>query len=320
MKAFQYVSPRSVESAQELVADHGRYLGGGVDLFGQMKEYLAEPKIVVNVKSLPGLDRIEPGGDRWTLGANVTVAQIEDHPQIKNVFPGLHQAAGEVGSQQIRNVATLGGNLAQHSRCWYYRQRDVLCLKKGGDMCFARHGEHKFHCLFTGNTCISPIVSNLAIALAALDAVATVERDSKPVRMTMAELYAKAWDNPLAHHSLGPKDLIVKVEIPTARNRSVYLQTSEKHEFDWALVSCAVAAKVSGNKLSNARVALGCISPVPHQVEAANAFLEGKTLDEAVAAQAADMILKDAQPLTQNGYKVPIAHALIRRALLQLKA
>ena len=320
MNAFQYVNARTIGSAQELAADHGAYLSGGVDLLGQMKEYLVEPKLVVNVKTIPNLSRIEPGNDKWTIGANVTIAQIEDHAEINKTFPGLHLAAHHVASQQIRNVATLGGNLAQHSRCWYYRHRDVKCLKKHGDTCYARHSEHRYHSIFSGNTCISPVVSNMSVILAALDARVTVQRDSKPVLMSIAELYAKAWENEFAHNSLGPTDLITSVEIPTNRTRSAYLQVSEKHEFDWALVSCAAAADLKGGKLTNARVALGAISNVPHQVEAANQFLEGKTLDEAVANEAADRILKGAQPLEQNAYKVPIAHALIRRALLQLKA
>jgi xanthine dehydrogenase YagS FAD-binding subunit len=308
-----------VDSAQQLAADNGQYIAGGNDLLGLLKEYLVDPKILVNIKPLPGLDRIESGADVWTIGTNVTVAQIENHPEIKKLFPGLAQAAADVGSQQIRNVASVGGNLAQHSRCWYFRHRDVLCLKKEGDTCYARHGENKFHSLFTGNNCISPVVSNLAIAFAALDATAIVQREGKPVRMSMAELYAKAFDNPTAHHSLNPGDLILKVEVPTQRTHSAYVQTSEKHEFDWALVSCAAAAKIVDGKLSQPRVALGAISPVPHQVKAANDLLEGKTLDEDIAAQAADLLLKNAKPHGHNDYKVPMAHAVIRRTLLKLK-
>ncbi|MDB6015799.1 MAG: molybdopterin dehydrogenase FAD-binding [Pedosphaera sp.] len=320
MKAFEYATAHSVNSAQEMVADNGQYIAGGNDLLGLLKEYIVDPKILVSVKSLPGLDRVETGSKVWTIGTNVTVAQIEDHSAIRKTFPGLAQAAAEVGSQQIRNVATVGGNISQHSRCWYFRHRDVLCLKKEGDMCYARHGENKYHSLFTGNTCISPVVSNLAIAFAALDATAVVQRAGKPVRMSMAEFYAKAFENPTAHNSLNPGDLVLKVEIPTTRTHSAYMQTSEKHEFDWALVSCAAAANITNGKLSNARVALGSISPVPHQVDAANEYLEGKTLDEATVTHAADMILHGAKPHEHNGYKVPMAHALIRRTLLKLNA
>ncbi len=320
MKAFEYTTAQTIDGARQLVADKGQYLAGGNDLLGLLKEYLVPaPDILVNIKSLPGLDKIESGEKFWTLGALVTVAQIENSAEIKKTFPGLHEAASEVGSQQIRNVATVGGNLSQHSRCWYFRHRDTLCLKKNGDLCYAREGENRYHSLFTGNTCISPVVSNLATAFTALDATAIVLRDGKETRMSMTELYEKAWENPLAHNSLNPGDLILRVEIPTARSRSAYLQASDKHAFDWALVSCAAAANVADGKLSQPRVALGSISPVPHQVQSANDFLDGKTLDDATASQAADMILKDAQPREHNGYKVPMAHALIRRALLKLK-
>lgn len=320
MKAFEYVTAGSPASACDLAEGQGRYLAGGIDLLGEMKEYLDEPKRLVDIKSLPGLNRIEPGEKAWSIGANVTVAALEDHPDLARLFPGLQQAAAEVGSRQIRNVATVGGNLAQHSRCWYYRQRDVLCLKKGGDTCYARHGDNKYHSLFTGNTCISPVVSNLAVALAALEATVHVRRGENVVPMTLADFYAKAWDNPTAHNSLQHGDLVLKVEIPVQPRRSAYQQVSEKSAFDWALVSCAAAAQLDGSRLGKPRVVLGAISNIPHEVPAANQFLEGKNLDEATADKAADLILEKAQPLAENGYKLPIARALIRRTLLQLKA
>ena len=320
MKAFEYVTAASPASARSLLGDNGRYISGGIDLLGQMKDYLAEPKVLVNVKALPGLDKIEPGEKLWTIGANVTISELEDHDGIKKAFPGLQQAAAEVGSRQIRNVATVGGNLAQHSRCWYYRHRDVLCLKKGGDMCYARHGDNRYHSLFTGNTCISPVVSNLAIIFAVLEAAAIVQRGEKQQRMSMAELYAEAWRNPEAHHSLEPGDLILKVEIPVQRRRSSYLQMSAKSQFDWALVSCAAAANLEGGKLTQPSIALGAVANVPYQVKAANELLDGKALDDALANKAADILLEKAHVQTDNGYKLPIARALIRRALMQLNA
>lgn len=318
MNSFQYATAASPAGAQQLAGDNGRFLAGGIDLLGEMKEYIVEPRILVNVKSLPGLSKIEPGKTAWSIGANVTVSQLEEHAELKRAFPALQQAAAEVGSKQIRNVATVGGNLAQHSRCWYYRHRDILCLKKGGDMCFALNGENKYHSLFTGNTCISPVVSNLAVALGALDATVIIQRADKPLRLSIADFYAKAWDNPTAHNSLEPGDLILKIEVPVRQHRSAYLQVSEKSMFDWALVSCAAAAKVEAGKLSQARVVLGAVSNVPYQVPAANEMLEGKILDDALAAKAADLLLEKAHVHSQNGYKVPIARALIRRALLQL--
>ena len=319
MKAFQYATAHSTASAQQLVADKGAYIAGGNDLLGLLKEYLVSADTLVNIKSLPGLGKIEHGKSFWTIGALVTVAQIEHDADIQKTFPGLHEAAADVASQQIRNVATVGGNLAQHSRCWYYRHRDIKCLKKHGDLCYARNSENRYHSLFTGNDCISPVVSSMAAILTALDATAILQRGDGELRWSMAELYAGAWKDPFAHNSLQPGDLILRVEIPTARSRSAFLQASEKHAFDWALVSCAAAADVTDGKLKSPRVVLGSISPVPHQVEAANSFLEGRILDDATAAQAADLMLKDAKPLKHNAYKMPLAHALIRRTLLKLK-
>jgi xanthine dehydrogenase YagS FAD-binding subunit len=319
MKAFQYATALTPASAREIVGDQGAYLAGGNDLLGLLKEYLIEADTLVNIKSLPGLGKIEHGKAFWTIGALVTVAQIEHDADIKKTFPGLHEAASDVASQQIRNVATVGGNLAQHSRCWYFRHRDIKCLKKHGDLCYARNSENRYHSLFTGNDCISPVVSSLATTFAALAATAIVLRDGKELRWSMAELYAEAFTNPFAHNSLKPGDLILRVEIPTARSRSAFSQVSEKHAFDWALVSCAAAAEVVDGKLKSPRVALGSISPVPHQVAAANEFLDGKVLDEAVATHAADMILQGAKPLPMNAYKVPMAQVLIRRTLLKLK-
>jgi xanthine dehydrogenase YagS FAD-binding subunit len=320
MNSFQYVTATSPTSARELVGTDGRYLAGGMDLLSEMKEYIAQPKILVNIKSLPALNKIEPGDKSWTIGANVTISELEDHPELKKAFLGIQQAASEVGSRQIRNFGTVGGNLAQKSRCWYYRHRDVHCLKKGGDMCYARHGDNRYHSLFSGNTCISPIVSNLAIAFGALDAAVIVQKGKKEQKMTIDELYHEAWRDPEAHNSLEPGDLILRVEVPVVQNRSAYLQMSARSEFDWALVSCAAAAKMDGNKVSKARIVMGAVSNIPYQVEAANTFLEGKTLDEAATAKVADLILEKAHVQPFNGYKIPIARALIHRTLMKLAA
>jgi xanthine dehydrogenase YagS FAD-binding subunit len=256
----------------------------------------------------------------WSIGATVTLTALASHVELRRVFPALCDAAGEVGSPQIRNVATVGGNLAQHSRCWYYRHRDVRCRKKGGTACYARAGESKYHSLFTGGMCISPCVSSLAVALGALDARVVVQRGRKNERLTIAQLYADAWKTPGVHNSLRPDDLILRIELPATAVRSTYLQVAEKGDFDWALVSCAVAAKVDGDKLSRVRIVLGAVAPIPWQVDEVQTFLEGKTLTTEIADRAADIMLRDARPFADNAYKLPIAKALIRRSLIKVAA
>src|ERR1043166_4327389 len=144
MNSFQYATATSPASARELLGSDGRYLAGGMDLLSEMKEYIAQPKVLVNIKALPGLNKIERDKQMWAIGANVTIAQLEDDADVRKTFPALQQAAAEVGSRQIRTLGTVGGNLAQHSRCWYNRHRDITCLKKGGALCSPRHGENRF--------------------------------------------------------------------------------------------------------------------------------------------------------------------------------
>ncbi len=321
MNAFAYVTARTPESAVTAVRSQGRFLAGGIDLLGELKESLATPKTLVNIKALPGTTEIKAEGAKWRIGANVTLATLARHTDVRRLFAGLAEAAAEVGSPQIRNVATVGGNLAQHSRCWYYRHHDVTCRKKGGKTCFARDGESKYHSLFTGNMCLSPVCSNLAPALAALDARVAVLRGRRVETLTIAQLYADAWRTPTAHHSLRDGDLILHVELTAPPGaRSAYLQLAEKSDFDWALVSCAAAGIVEQGRLRSARVALGAIAPIPWLVDEANAFLEGKTPTVEVADRAADLMLREARPFGDNGYKIPIARALVRRTLLKLVA
>lgn len=319
MNAFTYVTAFSPESAIDLVRKDGRFLAGGMDLLGEMKETIVAPSTLVNVKIVPGTTEIVPG-KTWTIGANVTLTLLAAHLQLRREMPGLADAAAEVGSPQIRNVATVGGNLAQHSRCWYYRHRDIRCRKKGGSICFAREGESKYHSLFSGGMCVSPCVSNLAIALAALDARVIIQRGKKVESLTIAGLYSDAWKVPTAHNSLGKADLILRVEVSPDTRRCAYLQVSEKADFDWALVSCAAAATIVDGKCGNARIALGAIAPIPWQKEDANRFLEGKPLNTETATKAADLLLREAAPFGDNAYKIPMAKALVRRTLMKLVA
>jgi xanthine dehydrogenase YagS FAD-binding subunit len=337
MNPFQYVSATSPDEAISLVGQNGRYLGGGIDLIDEMKAYIVSPDILVNVKEIDPFDSPPSGVQRpppkilptmqtngppgYSLAGNITIAEIAASDAFKKDLPGLVEAAAEVGSPQIRNVATLAGNLLQHSRCWYYRQPDLVCLKRGGTTCYGQDGENKYLSLFSGSACLSPIVSNLSIILSALGGYVTFKENaqSKSARdYSFEEVYRKAWTDPAEHNSLRREDFLLEVHVPLKRTRSAYRQISEKSSFDWALVSCAAAGNVANGKITDARVVLGAVAPVPYMVKEANDFLEGQPLTDATASKAADLILKDAKPLAQNGYKVPLAHTLIRRTLLAL--
>ena len=323
MNSFRYITATTPPEAIAARGANGRYLGGGIDLLGEMKEYIVSPDTLVALRApVTGQGHAVtalPDGSLILSGA-MTMAEIAASVEVRQSAPGLAEAAGEVGSPQIRNVATLAGNLLQHSRCWYYRQPDVVCLKRGGKVCYGREGENKYLALFSGCECISPVVSNCSIALAALGAQVIFANRNEGRPMSIHELYQKAWTDPLAHNSTHPGDYLVSIQIPGQRAKSAYRQVSERREFDWALVSCAAAGSLREGKIHDVRIALGAVSPLPHMVEAAHEYLNGKALEEATVSHAADLILKEAKPLAQNGYKVPLAHTLIRRTLLALNS
>jgi xanthine dehydrogenase YagS FAD-binding subunit len=321
MKAFEYTQAQSVSGAVERFKEGkaSRYLGGGVDLLGEMKDYLVEPDRVVDLKRIPGFATVERSGKELSLGAGVLLSRLEKDGEIRKRFPAIAEAARHVGSPQVRNMGTLGGNLAQHSRCWYYRHPDVECLKNGGDRCYARSGDSRYHCLFTENPCISPVVSNLASALMALGAKVHVFTGKGEEEWTLEDLYRDAWRNPTAHNSLSPGDLIVRVVVPDEGRRSHYLQQSDKADFDWALVSAAASARIEQGRLRAPRLVVGVIAPGPFQSEEVNGMLEGAELTEELAAAAAEKLLEGADATEENAYKVPLAKALARRCLLKLR-
>lgn len=259
-------------------------------------------------------------GTAWNLDGDLSIAELAADAEVRRRYPGLADAAAGAISPFAGQDATVRGNLAQRSRCWYYRQRDFPCGKKGGETCYARDGESKYHALFSGSLCVSPLVSSLAIALAALDARVVVRRGRQNATFTLDELYRDAWEIPEAHHSLRPQDLILRVEVPAAdgRSRSAYLQVAERGDFDRALVSCAVAADVEHGVLRGPRIVLGAVAPVPWQVEEANAYLDGRTVTTETTGRVSDLLLREARPFGDNTYKLHIARALVRRTLAKL--
>jgi xanthine dehydrogenase YagS FAD-binding subunit len=321
MNRLPHLSAHDSGSAVEPVPGTGRFSSGGINLSGASKGNVAAPVDLVNFKDLPETNQIDVGEDECVIGANVTLASLAGCEPLVRVFPALVEAASEAGSPQTRNASTVGGDLSQPSRCSYYRQRGAPCVKKGGVSCFARVGENRFHSLFTGCMCVSPAVSSVAIALAALDARIAILSDRRIEKLTVAQFFASAWSNPAVHNSLKPADQILRVEIPVVNGvRSAYLEVSEKSDFDWALVSCATAARVNGRAVNGVRIVVGAIAPIPWQVAQANRFLEGRIVNDDVATQAASLVLREAAPLSSNGYKLPIARALIRRCLTRLVA
>jgi xanthine dehydrogenase YagS FAD-binding subunit len=322
MNRFEFVRATSVAEALSLVAEKpGSVLkAGGIDLLDHLKERLLEPPRLVDLRSVPGLRDVtaEPGGG-IRIGSLVTLAQVAAQAQIRGAHAALAQACGEAASPQIRNVATIGGNLLQRPRCWYYRLASYRCLKKGGDICFAIGGEHGYHAIFAEGACHAPHPSNAAMGLTALGA-SLIFQSSRGTRTVSAEqFFTIPGGDPQRENTREPDEILTAISLPAAPGvRSAYASIRQKAAFDWPLVSTAVALRAEGGIVREARIVLGAVAPVPLRSASAEQALVGGRLDDARVEAAANAAVAKARPLSENGYKVELLKALLRRTLRSL--
>ena len=297
------------------------FKSGGVDLLDMMKEGLVEPKKIINIKNIEGLDTISyDQKSGLKVGANVTLAQMESSAEIKEYYKALHQAVAHAGTPQLRNMASLGGNLAQRTRCWYFRSRSHECLRKGSGICFARNGENEFHAIVKNGSCSSVHSSSVSTALLAFDAsVEIAGADGKRRTVPMNDFFVSPGDDSSRESILESNELITAVIIPpvSSKVRSFYIKQGARESYDWAIADVAVVLEMSGRKCKNASVALGAAAPVPMVSEAASAALKGKEINETTAIESAEASMKGATPLSKNAYKVPLFKAIVKRAILQ---
>lgn len=324
MKPFSLVRPTTLDAARERAlrspSDHA-LRAGGVDLLDRMKEGLAAPTELIELRALQGEDgqrmrSIAPRGEGLGLGALVTLAELAAADALAGPFAALREAAGSAATPSIRNAATLGGNLLQRPRCWYFRNADLPCLKKGGKTCLAVSGENKYHAILGGGPSFIVHPSTLACALVALDAQVTVVGDG--VRELAVEaLFVSPKQDPRREHVLGPGEVLYDVVLspPLPGQRSGYAAVKEKQSHDWPLAEVAVRLSLEAGVMKQVRVALGHVAPVPWRSPEAEAALEGKAPGEALFAEAARAALAGARPLRDNAYKIPLAQGLLREVL-----
>ncbi len=333
MKAFEYYNATSVDDAVKLLTpedaqsplpeDQPRALAGGQDLLTTMKSYITQPSRVVNLKTIAGLDGIaDDGRGGVRIGALATVTDIAESELIRRKFPGVAQAAESVASPQIRNFGTLGGNLCQRPRCWYFRLEDRACLKRGGSQCYAFTGENKYHAIFGGGPSFIVHPSDLAPILVALNATVTIAGPGKASReLDLQHFFTLPKEDVTRENVLKPDELITSVHIPASPvgERSTYLKFQERESLDFAMSAVAAAVELAGDKtVKSVRLVLGGVAPIPWHIPRAEAALVGKKLDESTIDNAAKIAVEGSQPLSQNAYKVPLTQALVRRALTAL--
>jgi len=328
MKAFEWANPTTVREAVQFlktapavtdIDEAARPIAGGQDLLTTMKDYTTRPARVVNLKNIRGLDQIQGNAKTGlTIGALVTLTQLEEHPLVRASFPGLAEAAHSVATPQIRNLGTVGGNLCQRPRCWYFRLEEVICLKKGGSECYAANGENKYNAILGGGPSYIVHPSDLAPMLVALGAsVSVAGADAKRV-IPLDKFFTLPDENIRRENVLRNDEIITQIQVPASAvaAHSTYLKFRERESMDFAMAAVAAAVQLGRNKtVEQARLVLGGVAPIPWRTPEAEQFLIGKTLGADVLAEVARLALKGAQPLEKNGYKVPLAQTLVRRAL-----
>jgi xanthine dehydrogenase YagS FAD-binding subunit len=332
MKAFEWMSPNSVNEAVGMLKsapasanadDAARPIAGGQDLLTTMKDYITRPSRVVNLKSIRGLDRIEGDGQSGLkIGALVTLAQLEEHPSVRRSFPGLSEAAHSVATPQIRNLGTVGGNLCQRPRCWYYRLEEVVCLKKGGSECYAAKGENKYNAILGGGPSYIVHPSDLAPMLVALGASVSVTGAEGKRVIPLDRFFTLPSEGSIRRENiLNNDEIITHIQVPasTVATRSTYSKFKERESRDLALSAVAAVVEFGVNKMiRKAHLVLGGVAPIPWRATKAESFLTGKTLSDDVLAEAGRLALDGAEPLEKNAYKIPLTQTLVRRALSKL--
>ncbi len=325
MKNFKYIKPKTLKEASQALGkswDEALPLAGGTDLLSTMKQGIDQPEKVVNLKSIPGLKKIEyEQGKGLKISALTTVTEIAEHPIINQKYTVLAEAAQQVGSPQLRNQGTIGGNICQRPRCWYYRE-DFDCLRKGGDLCYAVDSENKYHCVIGGAPCFIVHPSDIAVALVALNASVEIYARNKTRKLPIRDFFVLPDENFERENILNPGEFITSIYVPNLSENTIsgYLKFKERAVWDFAIVSVAAVLEKSGSQIQNGAIALGGVAPKPWFEQNISAQLPGIKLTDENVITFTSQILTEAEPLNQNEYKLPLVRNLTRQLLLKLNS
>ena len=323
MKTFQHATATSVADTISILSKYGskaKLMAGGTDLLGLLKSKstVGYPDVVVNIKSIAGLDEMKKDNQGLTIGALTRLADIVESKEIQSTFPILAEAAGSVAMPQIRNVGTLGGNLAQETRCWYFRYPHaigsrIMCKRKGEGACLAVKGDNRYHAIFGGKKCFAVCPSDMAVALAALDAKIKISGPKGERSVTVTKFY-----HPLGN-VLDVDEMITEIQIPCPpdNRRQVFIKHRVRDAIDFATVSIGLVVSMDGTIVSDSRIVLGAVAPGPYRTAGAESVLKGQQINSQTAEKVANAAIEGAVPLSKNGYKVDLVKALVKRALLR---
>lgn len=318
---FRYVQAKSFkEAVGHLDSGKARVHAGGTDLLGCLRDKVFGAEKIVSISrmnKLRGISETPNGGVR--IGSLTTITEVAESPLINRLYPGLAQGASEVASPQLRNQGTLGGNLCQKPRCWYYRG-EFPCLRKGGDRCYAVGGENQFHCIFGGEHCYIVHPSDTAPALAAFGASVKVKGSNGSKTIPVERFHMPPSRDPQRETVLEPGDILTEILLPRPPSglRSSYRKVRARRAWDFALAGVALAIQVENGKIRHARVVLSGVAPVPWRAKKVEEIITGKRIDGHLALRASEAAIKGAEPMEKNGYKIPLVRGLLEEELLAI--
>jgi xanthine dehydrogenase YagS FAD-binding subunit len=329
MQTFEWVDAKSLQQAGELLGQSTKekpvlLKAGGMDLLDLMKEGILAPHRLVNLKTVPDLDKIaiteqeETGSTKVTLGPLVTLHQLDTDPKVRTLLPALSEAAGHAATPQVRRAATIGGNLCQKPRCWYYRH-DHFHLIDGDPIQRVKEGQNQYHAIFDTNKSVMVQASTPATALVAYGAILTLTKDGKTRDLPLADFYNAPTMDGSDDSKLQVSEIVTAVTVHRLVRgiKAAYTKQTERESYDWPICDVAVVLRMSGQTVQNASIVMGWVAPTPRRASAAEQVLVGKELTEDLARQAAKAAVADAKPLSKNAYKVPILEAVVRRTIMK---
>ncbi len=323
MKDFKIAQPRTVDELAALLAEtkaKTAIIAGGTDLLDELKNGVAAPDLLVDLKDVAGLAGIAPDKEGLRIGPMTRIVDVARNADIARDYRILQQAALSLATPQLRNVGTVGGNLCQRPRCWYYRDPQVVCRKKGGFNCFAFQGRNKYHAILGGSGCYIVFPSDMAPALISLGAKVVIGSARADKVLPLEEFYKTPAADVRRENVLEPGQFVKDIRVPTPKpgQKGAYVKLEERGTWDFALASAAVSGVLRGGAFTEVSIVMGGIGTIPWRMKKAEAVLAGKPVTQALFDQAADAGLAEASPLAENAYKKQLAATALKRAVKTL--
>ena len=319
MKNFEYANPTSVKEALGLLGntwDDAQVLAGGTDILSLMKDYVVSPKRLVNVKNIKELGGIAKSGGGWRIGATVTMDEIATNAQIRAAYPSLHEAATGIASAQIRNMGTVGGDLCQRPRCWYFRGGHGLLAKGANGQSLVPNGQNEYHAIFGAGPAYFVSASSLGPALIALGAKINVASASGNHDVDADKFFVNPKDDATREIALKPNEIVTGITIPAPAGKNATYEVRYREAVDWPVATASVVLKMKGTSVESASIVMGHVAPTPWRASQAEQMLVGKKVDATVAEEAGKAAVANATALSGNAHKIQLAKVAVKRAIL----